>query len=102
MFRRLTYLYLTIFVLLLPIKSTFAYPGLNIELYYPDNYRFSLWDFKPIEHVYVTGPENFFAESNNAIIPLPSPPIIGNIYIFDIRFEGGSSELWNYKVTGFN
>lgn len=102
MLRRLASMYIILFFLLLPIKATLAYPGLWIELYYPDNYRFALWEWKPIEHVTVTGPEDFFAESANTIISLPSPPIIGNTYRFDIRFDDGSSEQWNYTVTTIN
>jgi hypothetical protein len=99
--RRLTGVYALLLVLLFALKLSFAYPGLVIELYYPDNYRFALAEWKPIEHVTVTGPDNFFAESDNTIIPLPSPPVIGNTYQFDIKFEDGSNELWNYTVTGF-
>ena len=102
MYLRLIYVCIQLLILLLPFKAGLAYPGLWIELYYPDNYRFALWEWKPIENATVTGPENFFAESDNTIIPLPSPPIIGNTYRFNIIYQDGSKEIWDYKVTGFN
>ena len=74
--RKLTGINALLFVLLFALKFSFAYPGLWIEFYYPDNYRFALWEWKPIEHVTVTGPHNFFAKSDNTIIPLPSLPLL--------------------------
>ena len=91
-----------ILIFLISIKVSFAFHGLTIEHFYPDDYRFALWEWKPIEHVTVTGPGGLYLESQIALISLLSEPIIGETYTFDIKYKDGSREIWNYTVNSVN
>ena len=100
--KRLLFSGIKIITLLISINSSYAFPGLTIEHFFPDDYRFALWEWKAIEHVIVTGPGSFQLESQIANISLPNKPIIGGTYTFDIKYKDGSSEIWDYTVNSVN